>query len=166
MLPTLTAEQIANYGLWIQTGAIVVSAVGVILTLVWTKNIACRRATLDIVLNEETDPRHIEKRTDFVKLRDVGNLAKWAEPANTTTDNSALIRAILNRYELVAIGIRQGTMDEKSYHRWCRTTLVKDWTSCKPFVMQLRHNAHTPTYYCELEALAKRWATKAERPHT
>ncbi|WP_097175066.1 DUF4760 domain-containing protein [Stappia indica] len=161
-----TSDTVAYYGLWIQTGAIVVSAIGVVLTLFWMNRIARRRASLDIVLSEQTDPRTINERTEFVKLRDAGHLSKWADPANTHTQESATLRAILNQYELVAIGIQQKTMDEKVYKGWCRTTLVKDWIACKALVMQLRENAKVATYYCEFERLAKRWATKDEKPHT
>ena len=153
------------YGLWMQTGAIVASAIGVYFTVRWSKIVACRRATLDIVLSEETDPTHVDQRTEFVKLREKGHLSQYADPENTTGKEASLIRAILNRYELVAIGIFAGTLDEESYKRWCRTTLVKDWKCVKPFVVQLREQSETPTLYCEMEKLAKRWATKVEKPH-
>jgi len=116
-------------------------------------------------MNEQTDPRTILERTNFVKLRDAGHLSKWADPANTHTEESATLRAILNQYELVAIGIKQSTIDEKVYKRWCRTTLVKDWAACKALVMQLRENEKVATYYCEFEKLAKRWASKDEKQH-
>jgi len=165
-VPSILPENIPYYGLWIQTGAIVVSAIGIIVTIIWLKKIACRRATLDIVLTEQTDQATIDKRTEFVRLRDAGHLSKWADPANTHSDESAILRAILNRYELVAIGIKQGIIDEKSYKHWCRTTLVKDWIACKALVMQLRQNASVHTYYCEFEDLAKRWANRDEKNHT
>lgn len=135
------------------------------MTVLWTKHIACLRATLDIVLTEQTDTGTIEKRTSFTKLRDDGHLSKWADPKNTHGAEAGVIRASLNRYELVAIGIKKGALHEGSYKAWCRTTLVKDWTACKPLVMQLRHNDQTSTYYCEFEALAKKWANAEERKH-
>ena len=165
-MTSLTLETLRLYGLWIQSGAIVFSAIGVIVTVNRNKRIACRRATLDIVLKEQTDPEIVAQRTDFVKLRDAGHLSKWAGPDQTHSDEASVIRSILNRYELVAIGIKEGTIDEQSYKRWCRTTLVKDWIECKALVVQLRKNASIATYYIELEKLAKRWATKNERKHT
>ena len=139
--------------------------IGVGLTLRMNRAIARRRATLDIVLSEETDATHVDQRTQFVKLRDLGGLAQFAAPAKTTGKEASLIRAVLNRYELVAIGVFSGSLDEKSYKSWCRTTLVKDWKCVKPFVAQLREQSDTPTLYCEMEKLAKKWATKSEKPH-
>lgn len=132
----------------------------------WSKRVSCLRATLDVVLSQQTDAGSINNRTEFTKLRDAGHLAKWGDPNNTHGAEAATIRAILNRYELVAIGIKKGTLDEQFYKTWCRTTLVKDWCACKPLVMQLRENDKASVYYCELERLAKKWATTAERPHT
>jgi len=161
-LMTIPAEQI---GLWIQTGALIVSAVGIVLTIRWTQAVAKRRATLDLVLSEQTDPEFLELRNNFVNLRDEGDLVAYAKTPKERAEPNAQIRSILNRYELVAIGIKQKTIDEKSYKDWCRTTLVKDWLECKPFVMEIRRQAKNPNFYCELEWLAKRWANNAEKQH-
>jgi hypothetical protein len=161
----LTTDEIQTYGLWVQTGAIVVSAIGVVLTILWNVRIASRRATLDLVMAEQSEDGLIRERTEFIKLRDAGHLAQWADPVKSSSDESAIVRATLNRYELVAIGIRRRTLDEKLYKRWCRTTLVGDWMACKPFVMQLRQNTQAATYFNEFEALVRKWATKGERPH-
>jgi len=148
---SFTAEQIANYGLWIQSVALIVTAVGIIITIIWSKRIACRRATLDLLLLQQTDQGTINSRTEFTKLRDEGHLSKWAEPDNTHSKHATTLRAILNKYELIAIGLQQGILDEKFYKKWHRTTLVKDWIECKPFVMQIRQNSKVPTFFCEFE---------------
>ena len=159
------SDWIAVYGLLIQSGAVLVSGIGVVVTLIWSKHIACLRATLDIVLTEQTDQGTIKNRTAFVALRDAGHLAKWADPQNTHGEEAATIRAVLNRYELVAIGIKKGALHEQSYRDWCRTTLVKDWTACKPLVIQRRQNDRTSTYFCEFEGLARKWAIGEEQNH-
>ncbi len=158
-------EWIALYGLWIQTGAIAFSALGVNVTLLCAKHIACLRTTLDIVLTEQTDTGTIEKRPHFTKLRDDRHLSKRADPKDTHGTEAAVIGAFLNHYELVAIGIKKGALHEESFKACCRTTLVKDWTACKPLVMQLRHDDQTSTYFCEFENLARKWATAEARKH-
>lgn len=75
------------------------------------------------------------------------------------------MRTALNRYEIIAIGIRESTLNGRLYKRWLRTTVVKDWIACKPFVMQLRQNTQTPSLYCEYEWLAKKWALPEEKAH-
>jgi hypothetical protein len=164
-VPTDEAVKIAQtYGLWIQTGAILASAIAALLLILWTKKVACRRATLDLIMIEQTNRGHIRDRQQFIRLRDAGNLVHWAMVAQAASRETAIIRATLNRYELVAIGIFEGTLDNTIYYRWCRTTLVRDWIACKPFVTQLRHG-NNAAYFCEFEKLAKKWASRDEKPH-
>jgi len=49
-------------GLWLQTGAICVSAIAAILLILWTRRVACRRATLDILMQEQTNGDLISER--------------------------------------------------------------------------------------------------------
>jgi hypothetical protein len=161
----LTENQIQNFGLWLQSGAIVFSLVGVIIGIVANRRIARRRATLDLIMQDQTHQALVKLRQDFIALRETGNLVQWAAPAQAASAQQTTLRAIMNRYELIAIGISEKTLDRGVYRRYARTTLVKDWLACKPWVMQMRQNSNTPTYYCEIEKIAKKWAHNSERPH-
>ena len=165
MIPVLTTEQIQNYGLWTQSGAIVISAIGVIFTITANQRIARRRATIDLVMLEQTHKELLDARREFIKLRDAGHLVAWADPTKSSASEVSTMRAALNRYEMIAIGIREKTFNGRIYKRWLRTTVVKDWIACKPFVMQLRQNTQTPGLYCEYEWLAKKWARGDEKAH-
>jgi hypothetical protein len=156
---------LAFYGLCIQTGAIIVSAGGVASIITWNVRIARKRATLDILLNEHTHEISIKERTEFIKLKKNGDLSSWASSDKANAPEVETIRAVLNRYELVAIGIRKSTLDEQLYKLWCRTTLVGDWRAMKPFVAQIRTLNSIPTLYCEFEALARKWANVSEKPY-
>jgi hypothetical protein len=112
--PTLTL-----YGLCIQTVAIVISAIGVGLIITWNVRIARRRATLDILLNEQTHDTTIKERTKFIDLKKKGDLSSWAASDKVDSPEVETIRAVFNRYELVAIGIKESTLDEEIYKRWC-----------------------------------------------
>jgi hypothetical protein len=162
----MTLEDAQFYGLCIQAGAIIVSAVGVSASILWNLRIARRRATLDLLINEQTHETPLAERTAFLKTKHDGDIAKWAAPTNAGMPQGVALRAVLNRYELVAIGISKGTVDEGLYKNWCRSTLVGDWIAVRPFVTQLRTNTRSWAVFCEFEALAKRWATKDEKPHT
>jgi hypothetical protein len=129
----------------------------------WNAKIARRRATLDIVLNEETHQETIKERTLFSKIRSDGDLAKLANISEIGSDKLQAIRSVLNRYELVSIGIRRKTLDGEIYRDWCRTTLVGDWIAVKPLIETLREKNDFPLMYCEFEALAKKWATTDEK---
>ena len=159
----MTPDQVPIYGLCVQTGAIVISAIGVAAVIFWNLRIARRRATLDILLNEQTHETPIAERTKFLAIKKAGDISRWATADHDNSEQLETIRAVLNRYELVAIGIKGRTLDERLYKRWCRTTLVGDWIEVKPFVTQLRHKNKFPTLCCEFESLAQRWAKENEK---
>ena len=113
---------------------------------------------------EQTTAEMTEQRRKFVELREKGNLEQWATKEKLASPEAALIRAVLNIYELVAIGIDKHTLDKKIYRNWYRTSLVKDWITLKNFVRvyQMEHN---PKLFCNYEDLARRWANENERKH-
>lgn len=164
-LTELTAAQIQVYGLWLQSGAIFFSLIGVILSISANRRIARRRATLDLLMEEQSNDFLFHSRLEFIALRQAGQLVQWAAPDKAASNEQGILRAALNRYEIIAVGIAEKTIDGRVYKRYVRTTLVQDWLACKPWVMQMRQNLKVPTYYCEIEKLAKKWANSEERKH-
>lgn len=148
----------------IQIAAIILSAIGVIITIIWRQKISKRKSTLDIILAEETDTKLVKQRTEFVKIRNSRGISNFAAKDKAESNEAEIIRAVLNFNELIAIGIAEKTIDQRIYKRWGRTKFVKDWTGCKPFVMELRNQTETTTYFCEIENLARKWANKDEKP--
>lgn len=155
-------EMILSYGLWIQTGAIVASLIGVILTISNAKRIATRRATLDLVMMDQSNSGLIRMRRRFIELKEKGNLVQWASAPNKASLETLTILGILNRYELLAIGISEGTLNARIYKRWYRTTVVSDWIHCHPFVSQIRHDKQNAVFWKEYETLVRSWATQDE----
>src|SRR5271166_159948 len=103
-MPTL--QDLALYGPLIQLGAIVVSALGVMGIIFWNMRIARRRATLDLLINEQTHETTIKEQTAFMAIQKAGNLLEWATAAHSGSAQLETIRTSLNRYELIAIGIK------------------------------------------------------------
>ena len=156
-------ENILNdIALLIQAVFLPVSILVVIATLFWQQRIAKRRATLDIILAQQSNALLLEPRRKFVALRDSGTITKYALPENADSEEALPILSILNFNELIAIGVSEKTVDERIYKRYYRTEYVNDWIGCKPFVEELRQQSGNPNFYCEIEALAKRWAKEDE----
>jgi tRNA(Ile2) C34 agmatinyltransferase TiaS len=115
-----------SLGVWIQTGAVVLSAFyagrQVLLLRVQTdknEQQVRRRATVDMVLHEKQDTALREARIKFAELRDgKNNITQYAcRPLSEHPDENAAIMAILNNYEFMATGIREGAFDERIYKR-------------------------------------------------
>ena len=67
------------------------------------------------------------------------------------------ILSIINNYEFIALGIREGALDESIYKRAVYSQVMRDWKAMKAFVMELRRQNQIDTLFQELELLAKRW---------
>jgi hypothetical protein len=161
-LPWLTQDQVQNYGLWLQSGAIFLTFIGIAVSAVVAIGVARRRATLDLIMSEQSSELMIENRKKFLALKQAGHLVRYAMPDQMTSDEAAILRATLNRYELIAIGIQEKTLNQRVYKNYNRSTFVGDWIACKPFVMQRRQTMDNPKLYEHVEALAKKWAKNSE----
>ena len=144
-----------TYGLWIPTGAILVSAVGAFIAVFAAAKTAKRRATMDMLLREQQDEQHNSLRQKFLQLRDDGNLVQWVN--DPKSDQCTVIRGMLNKYELIASGVREGIIDEALYRRSILDHLVKDYDQCKPFIHEVRRITDKRSYYQEFEWLAEKW---------
>lgn len=164
-VPWLTQDQVQNFGLWLQSGAIFLTFIGVIISASVNRRIARRRATLDLIMGEQSTEPLLSIRQKFIAMRDGGGLVQWADLSKAASNETSTIRSTLNRYELVAIGIKEKTLDKRVYKEYARTTVVRDWIALKPFVMERRRTISTPTIYCEVEWLAKKWANSDEKKH-
>jgi hypothetical protein len=110
------------------------------------------------------DNDYIEQRQKFIRLRDEngGNeLIKHAEPQNEGTDDAAAIRAMLNNYELLAVGIHEGVLDEALYRNYLCSTVVKDFERMKPYIDAIRKRDMARAYI-EYEKLYERWREQAK----
>ncbi len=152
-----------SYGLWIQTGAIFVSAAIALIAIVYSRRIASKRTSIDLLLHEETDGLYAKQVSEFNRIIRAGNIIQFLAADKLSGDEVTIIRNVLNRYELLAIGIFEKSINENIYKRWTRSRLVDDWIKCKPFIMEIRRQTERQTIYCEFEKLARKWADKRER---
>ncbi len=71
------------------------------------------------------------------------------------TYDAQAIRAMLNQYELIAIGIAGGILDEEMYRRYHRGTFVKDWLAAISFVNDERQE--NARYWIDMQQLAEKF---------
>jgi hypothetical protein len=95
----------------------------------------------------------VENRRKLIELRNAEDgLKKYALKGN---EESLAIRATLNQYELIAVGINAGILDEEMYRLFYRGTLIKDWRASSEFVHEERKE--NSQYWVQLEDLVKRY---------
>ena len=152
-------------GFWVQTGAFILSAFGAIAIIYNNSHQAKKRATIDLVLHELTNPEIIEakkqvahyhdNKTDFTQLS--------CEEYKAKPENGH-IRTVLNNYEFIAAGIKEGAFDEEIYKRVKRSILIRDWDALAAYVAEVRRRTGREKIYIEMQWLAERWKKSEIKP--
>jgi hypothetical protein len=150
------------YAAVLQTITIILTGIGIVASIVWNRIVNRRRTTVDMILAEQTKPELLEFRRTFLKmLLDGGWEAIVADGTRIALELVPII-STLNRYEITAIAIREGAIDERIYKTYWRDGVVRDWIRSRKLVDARRQATEIPTSWCEFESLARRWATPAE----
>lgn len=106
-----------------------------------------------MLVNQQTNSHWVENRKKFIELRNSKDgLKKFALEGSS---EGLTIRAALNQYELIAVGIHAGILDEEMYRSFYRGTVLKDWRASSEFIHEERKE--NPKYWVELERLVKRF---------
>ncbi|NMZ98108.1 DUF4760 domain-containing protein [Pseudomonas lundensis] len=156
-------------GFWVQTAVILLGAGAAVLTIVingrlsrqsiaHNEKLSRQRATIDLLLTQRTDMNLIEsKKAVGVIHNNGGDFTALAARDKVQELARSHILSIINNYEFIALGIREGALDESIYKRAVYSQVMRDWKAMKAFVMELRRQNQIDTLFQELELLAKRW---------
>lgn len=147
-------------GFWIQTSVLAVSAVGAIWIIKASKNQEKRRATIDAVVDQKRNKELQDARLLIQKLHETGekNFSRYL--ANIDSPEYQAIVLTLNTYEFMAVGIRAGALDEKTYKRLRCSTLLKDWEALCAFVVDFRRAKGRASLFQDFQWLNDRWVKK------
>lgn len=120
--------------------------------------ITARQTTIQYLRASEQDHEMVAARRRFQELaRQPAGLGVWGAEDQSQTDEAIAVRTVLNDYELIAIGIERGTMDDVTYRRWFKSAVVNDWRKAAPYVMAVRNRANNDAIYHEFEEMARRY---------
>lgn len=147
-------------GFWIQTTAIIVTGIAAVISIRTNGRSSQHRATIDLLLAQKTDQNLIDAKKVVSNLHKDGDFTALACKDKLEDPNRASVLVILNNYEFIALGIREGALDGKIYKRACYSQLLRDWRAMNPFIMELRRQNDIVTLFQEFEYLAKQWQKK------
>lgn len=159
---------------WLQTFAIVVSALCAAAIIFHNGRTARRRATIDLIISQQKDSEFNKHYQVINKLinQDKTDLVCYAksldfeksdtdESKNTTgVDELTSIRFVLNRIEFIAQGIRKKAFEERIYKDLNYTNINHLWTAVHPLITEIRRKKNCKTYYQEIEWLYGKWEKK------
>lgn len=123
--------------------------------------IASSRATLNLVLEKEVHDEFWSRiRHDAESLLEDPEHDKkyWEERIKAGGDDVVTVRALLNHYELIAIGIRHKIISGKFYEEWSRTVLINNWKRSKAFIAANREVSGRDAALREFQKLGERWS--------
>lgn len=152
-------------GFWIQTGAFVLSAIGAIAIIYNNSHQAKKRATIDLVLHELTNPEIIEAKKQIAQYHDSQiDFTNLSCKEHKAKPENGYIRTVLNNYEFIAAGIKEGAFDEEIYKRMKRSILIRDWDALAAYVAEIRRRTGREKIYIEFQWLAERWKKSEIKP--
>lgn len=162
MAVTETAEVVRvlgeTMGFWIQTGAFVFSAFGAIAIIYNNSHQAKKRATIDLALHEYDNEQIREAKKQLRKFQDDAvNITELACGNHHSKPENDYIQTLLNHYEFIAAGIKEGAFDEEIYKRMKRSIIIHHWHALSAYIAERRRVLERDQLYMEFEWLAKRW---------
>lgn len=129
--------------------------------------VTARRATLDFIFSHEIhNDQWLKELTACHKVltADIDRWKALVQPKND--DDRETIQKlynVLNHFEMIAIGIAEGSVDENTYKKWARGVVIAIWQKGRQFIVLARENEPTNTKFCiELEALADKWINESQ----
>lgn len=118
---------------------IAVSAIIAWRSLNSARELARKKATLDLIEKVESSSHYRQMHSTFAYYR---NMKRFPDLHNPTEDKDRRDRTdvqdYLNHYELVSIGIEEGILDEGFYKRWMKGPFVRDWNAAADYIQRER----------------------------
>jgi hypothetical protein len=111
---------------------------------------------ITVILNASSNERFIRQRDLIAPHLKNGQCPTLWLNGNHDQLRDAL-RDVLNHYEFVAAGLRNGDFDEKLLKDSERSTFVRLFARCEEYIWQLRNGRERMTIYEHLEWLHQRW---------
>lgn len=156
-------EIINNGHWWITPVAIILSAtIGALVAIFAIKHqreVARMRATLDIILESESNSFYQKIYSSFSsESKRHGGLSSLID-AQSDQEKEARrnLNDFLNHYELIAVAIKKKILDESFYKDWMKTTYIRHFDEAEEYIKAVREQHKNPKIYTEFQAMAKRW---------
>ncbi len=160
--------------LWLQNVILVFSAGIAILTIRRTSVLERRRATVDLVRDQQKDELLINARKTVRSLQDAsGKIDFDSILAQKDSDQLSAILDVLSSFEFMAAGLRTKAFDENTYKRLLSNTVVDRWYLFEDFVRKYREKCkkedkkdtkakglNADTLFQDFEALATKWSNE------
>ncbi|HEZ2019607.1 TPA: DUF4760 domain-containing protein [Neisseria meningitidis] len=125
------------------------------------KHQAQQKATIDLLISNSSNPHYRQQRQVYLNMRrnreNFTSLACKIQEKGEHESKNLVVLDVLNAIEFTAVGIKEGIFDESVYRRMSGSSVLADWKTLKPYIMELRRLNNNDRLFCEFEWLADRW---------
>jgi hypothetical protein len=135
-----------------------------LITIRTNRGIARVKTTLDMIEASESREHYQALYRTYRRFRMEPEFKAAVLAPRTEDDRAARFRCLdfLNHYELIAIGFKQGILDEQFYRTWMDYVVLRDYRLARELMLSARLPAvpgdpGNAGAYCELEELCIRW---------
>ncbi len=127
-----------DWRVYIAPALILISAIIAILAIINARSVARQKATLDMIEKKESTEHYRALNERFSELRKGRGFTHLNDPAAEDKADRRALLDYLNHYEMVAIGIRQGILDDRFYRAWMEGAFVRDWNAAADWIQRER----------------------------
>lgn len=141
-------------------GAMMLVAVSVaIVSVLSVKSTAKKKQTADLLFGTRQDEKLTAGYRCLQKLHDDSsvNMRALALGGEEHSDNANNVRYVLNHWERVFVGVRQGIYDECMLREANYNVVIRTYDRARPFIEAVREKSHVDTYWQCLEEAVERW---------
>lgn len=153
----MQASDVEFLGEKVRNFAVIMGVVIAIWSLRTTIILARRKQSSDLVFSARNDESFVAGIRALRAHRANDDVRLLAVHPGIKSDDAASLRYILNYFEALAVGARNGIYDEKILYLNYRTTLIHVFDAAMPFIREIRVSQDNATLYKELGWLAMRW---------
>ena len=128
-----------------------------------------QKSTIDLLISNNTNEYYRKRRKAYMRMRDSGmnftalacKLDKQVKSTDEERRHNFIVLDVLNSIEFICVGIKEDLFDEAVYKRMSESSVIKDWNTLKPYIMELRRvSGDNDKLFCEFELLATKWINK------
>lgn len=127
-----------------------------------------QKSTIDLLISNNTNEYYRKRRKAYMKMRDSGvnftalvcKLDKNEPSTDEEKRQNFIVLDVLNSIEFICVGIKEDLFDEAVYSRMNKSSVLKDWNTLKPYIMELRRINNNNCLFCEFEWLVNKWENK------
>lgn len=142
---------------------VAIMGVGVAVWAIYTnRKIAKQKNTIDLIAKIRENE---SLRNDIEWLRTIDDdqsvsVEQFAKNMKDHREECRRLLSVLNLYEAIAVGIRDGIYDEGVVRNYGRTTMIHVYQKSKPFIIRLRKDTGNEQYFEHLQFIAKKFESK------